>query len=157
MPEAPGSFWKPVIEDAVNNTNDLAGKGIVKAVGLPEIFTQDQGEQKLAQVTDSDHRQLPQKEPGGSPVIRRAHNNIQVREFLFKPDERALRPVVKLGVAANHCGKPCSAPEDHDPRVSAFQPADLVCQTRDRFFMGPSRNTPVDNRFQELVNVSGDL
>jgi hypothetical protein len=141
----------------MNKANDLPGKDIVKTVGVLKLFTQDQGQQKLAQVADTDHRQLPQKQPGRSAVIRRTNHNIQMREFLFKPDEWTLRPVVKLGVAANHCGKPCPAPEDHDPRASAFQPADLICQTRDRVFIGPSRNGPVDNRLQELVNVSGDL
>jgi hypothetical protein len=146
-----------MIEDAVNNTNDLTGRLIVKTVGSLKIFTQDQGEQKLAQVTNADHRQLLQKQPGRSPVIRCTHNNIQEREFLFKPDKWILRPIVKLGVAANHCGKPCPAPEDHDPRVSASQAADLICQTRDRVFMRPSWNGPVDNRLQELVNVFADL
>jgi hypothetical protein len=146
-----------MIENVVNKANDLSCQDIVETVALLKIFTQDQGEQKLAQVTDTDHRQLLQKQSGRSAVISRTHNNIQEREFLFKPDKWTLRPIFKLGIAAYHCGKPCSSPEDHDARVTASQATDLLCQTRDRVFIRPSWNGPVDNRLKELVNVSADL
>jgi hypothetical protein len=60
--EIPGSFRKPVVEDAVDDTNDLSGQDIVKTVCRLKVFSQDQGKEDLTQVADPDHRQLLQQQ-----------------------------------------------------------------------------------------------
>jgi hypothetical protein len=146
-----------VIEDAVNGAEDLPRQDIVAAVGLPKVLVEDQGKQKLAEVADPDHRQLPQEQARRSSVIRRAHHYVEVREFLFEADKWIFGPIVQLGISAENRGEPRSASKRHDPLRTAFRGMNLVRQSGNSPSSRPSGRHPVDDCLQELVKISADL
>jgi hypothetical protein len=136
----------------MNDANKSVGHEIIKAVCRLKVFQQDHGEEDFTKVADPYHRQLLQQQSRRSSIIGRAHNYIHMREFLFQPDKRILRPILKPGIPAKDCGKSCAASEDYDPRGSTFKVMDLTGKARYQTMIRSAGNGPVNDRIQELIN-----